>query len=112
MPNVWVPIDDRAALVLPGAGDDFASAGATAIDQHDHRIVVEIMLLVREEFLLLALLAALRIDDEAAVEEVVRDRNRLIQETARIVAEIEYEALDVAVVFLIEFRERLSPNPR
>ena len=97
----------RALLILQRARDDFAGARAAAVDQHHHRIVIEILLLVREVFLLLIFLAPLRVDDQPAVEKIVRNLHRLVQQSARIVAQVEHDSLELAVVLRFELVDRL-----
>src|SRR5208283_4613380 len=96
-----------ALLILQGARDDFARTGAAAVDQHYHRVVNEIFFLVREIFLLLIFLAPLRVNDQPAVEEVVGDLDRLVEQATRVVAQIEHDALDLAVILRLELVNRL-----
>src|SRR5208282_1506041 len=96
-----------ALLILQRAGDDFAGARAAAIDQQHHRIINEVLLLVREIFLLLIFLASLRIYDQPAVEKIVRNLHRLVQQSARIVAQVEHNSLELAVVLRFELVDRL-----
>src|SRR5258708_26044152 len=90
-----------AAGPLPLSGP-----GATAIDDYHHRVVSPIFLLVREIFLLLIFLASLRVDDQAAVEEIIGNFHRLIQQSARIIAQIEDQSLDLAVILRFELVDR------
>src|SRR5208282_3797819 len=99
--------NDGALLILQSAGDDFAGARAAAVDQHHHRIVNEVRLLVREVFLLLIFLAPLRVNDQPAVEKIVRNLYRLVQQSARIVAQVEHYSLELAVLLRFEPVNRL-----
>jgi len=62
---------------------------------------------MREVLLLLILLASLGINDKSAVEEFVADLHRLVEQSARVVAQIEHEALYLAVMPGAEFVQRL-----
>src|ERR1051326_1445163 len=97
--------DQRALVVLERARDDLRGARAAAVHEHDHREVGPRPRLVREVLLLLVLEATVGVDDQARVEEQVRDLHRLGEETARIVAQVEDETLEAAGL-LVELLQR------
>jgi hypothetical protein len=85
--------DDHAAVeVLDRAGDDLGGRGRARVDQHRQRQVIGAGELGA---LLLALLAGVTDggDQRAAVDEDVRDAHRLVEQTARVVAQVEDPAL-------------------
>ncbi len=63
--------------------------------------------LVREVLLLLILETAVGVDDQAGVEEHVGDLHRLGEQPARIVAQVEHEAFELAGVLVRELATRL-----
>src|SRR2546426_7998385 len=97
--------DEGALVVLERARDDLRGAGAPAVHQHDHREVGPRAGLVREVLLFLVLEPAVGVDDEARVEEEVGHLDRLGEEAARIVAQVEDQALEPARL-LVEALER------
>ena len=89
--------DGRAPVILQGAGDDFRGRGRAAIDQHDHRLAVGEVAGVGVVALGLVGVAAAGRDDLAALEEGVGDGDRLVEEAARIVAQVDDVALDLVL---------------
>ena len=83
-------------MILQGAGDDFGGRGRAAVDQDDHGLAVGDIALLRVEALGFVGMAAAGRDNFALVEEAVGDGNRLVEQAARIVAEIDDIALDLA----------------
>ena len=80
--------DHRPLVVLQTGGDDFAGAGAVAIDQHDHRKALEgaVLVGVPDPFRAVAALGA---DDAAAGNEQVADFDGRAEQPARIETQIE-----------------------
>ena len=87
--------DGRALVVLEGTGDDLGSRGRTAVDQNDHRLALGEVAGAGVVALRLVGVAAAGRDDLAVLEEGVGDRDRLIEQTAGVVAQIEDEALQL-----------------
>ena len=90
--------DDGAVVVLERAGDDLARARARAVDEHRERVVRLGALAVRD--LLFAPLARVADggDDGPVVDELVGDLGRLIEQAARVAAQVEHEALELAAL--------------
>ena len=103
--------DGRALVVLQRAGDDFGGRRGAAVDQHDHRHLLDARRKVPEGILAAArvVLAARReahlrfgrppvgVDDENVLrQERGRHGDRLVQQAARIAAQVEHEAGQVA----------------
>ena len=89
----------RAAPVLKRAGHDLGGGGAALVDQHHHREVGEGALGVRGEPHVLVAHAALGVDHQlAGLEELLGHLDRGGQETARVVAQVQDEALDLALL--------------
>jgi hypothetical protein len=105
LPNVVVPSNERALVVLERTRDDLGGRRAAAVDEDDHREVGIRPGLVREVLLLLVLETAVRVDDEARVEEHVRHLHGLREEAAGVVPEVEDDALDAARL-LVELLDR------
>src|SRR5690606_12438584 len=92
----------RSFLVLQGAGDTLRSRGAAAVDQHDHgyaftgvrRIGIEAQLGIGD--------AALGVDDQALLEEMVGDLYRGLQHAAGVVAQVQDQAVEFLAVFLAQ----------
>src|SRR5579872_603315 len=88
----------RALMILQGAGDDFGGRGGAAVNQHDHRLAMrEIGAGPRAVALRLFDVAPARRDDLAAIDESIDDFDRLIEQAAWIVAQIENVAFEIAV---------------
>ena len=85
----------RALVVLQRAGHDFRGRGRAAVDQHDHRLALGQVAGAGVEALGLLGVAAAGRDDLAPLQERVRHRDRLIEQAARIVAQVEDEALEL-----------------
>ena len=82
-----------ARVVLQRAGDDFRSRSRSAIDQDDDRLAAGEVAGLGVVALRLVGMAAAGRDDLAALEERVGDRDRLIEQAAGIVAQVEDVAL-------------------
>src|SRR5215204_7058843 len=82
-------------MVLQRAGHDFRSRGGAAVDQYDDRLTLDQVPGAGAEALGFFGVAAARRDDLAPLQERVRYRDRLIEQTARIVAQIDDEALQL-----------------
>src|ERR1700704_4022757 len=87
--------DGRALLVLQGAGHDLGGRSRAAVDQDDQRLALGEVAGARVEALGLLRVAAAGRYDLAALQEGVGDRDRLIQQPARIVAQIDDIALEL-----------------
>ena len=84
--------DGRALMILQGAGNDLGGRGRAAIDQHDDRLAVDEVAAACVVALDVVGPAAAGGDDLAAIQERVANRDRLIEQAARIVAQIEHIA--------------------
>jgi hypothetical protein len=73
-------------MVLQRAGDDFRRRGRAAVDQHDDGLAFYQIARPCVEALRFFGVAAAGRDDLAFVQERIRDRDGLIEQTARIVA--------------------------
>ena len=82
-------------MVLKRAGNDFRSRGRAAVDQHDDRLALGQIAGPGVEALRFFGVAAAGGDDFTLVQERIRHRDRLIEQAARIVAQIDHEALDL-----------------
>ena len=82
-------------MVLERAGDDFRGRSRTTIDQDDDRLGFGQVARPGVEALRLLGIAAAGRNDLALVQERIRDRNRLIEQAARIVAQIDDEPFDL-----------------
>src|SRR5579871_2487467 len=88
--------DDGPVVVLQAGGHDLAAAGAVAVDQAHHREVEQAVFVLA---LVLRLPPHPWLDgnDQAVVDEDVRDVHRAGEQPARVEAQVEDEALDAAV---------------
>jgi hypothetical protein len=82
-------------VVLKRVGDDFRSRSRTAVDQDDDRLALGQIARPGVEALGLLGITAAGGDDLALVQERIRDRNRLIEQAARIVAQVDDEPFDL-----------------
>ena len=96
--------DHGAVVVLERAGDDLAGARRGAVDQ-DHDRVVGLGAVARRALLLAALGAADGGDDRAALQELVGDLRRLLEQAAGVAAQVEHQALERAS--FLQLGERL-----
>ncbi len=81
--------DRRALMILQGACDDFRRRSRAAIDENDERLAFRKIAGARIVALGFIGVAATGRNDLAMIEERVRNRDRLIEQTARVVAQIE-----------------------
>ena len=94
--------DGRALVVLQGAGDDLGGRGRAAVDQHDDLLAVGLVAGMGLRALRLLVVAALGQHDGAALEEVVGDGDRLIEQAARVVAQVDDVALELVADRLLQ----------
>ena len=90
-------------MVLQGAGDDFRGRGGTAVDQHYQRRVAKQGARGGTELHLGVTDAALGVDDQALVEEGVGDFHRGVEHAAGVVAQVQHQTLELAVVLFLQF---------
>src|SRR6516165_10262921 len=91
----------RPPVILQRAGDDLGGRGRAAVDQDDDRLALgEIARLCTETLGLLGVAAAGR-DDLAAFEEGIGHRDRLVEQAARIVAQVDHVALYLVAAELV-----------
>ena len=94
--------DGRPLVVLQRAGDDLGGRGRAAVDQHDDLLAVGDVARTRVGALRLLQAAALGQHDGALVEEVVGDGDRLVEQAAGIVAQVDDVALEVLAELLLQ----------
>src|SRR5262249_51685542 len=82
-------------VILQRTGHDFRRRGRAAVHQHDDRLALGHVAGTGVEALGLLAVAAAGRDDLAALEEGVRDCDRLVEQTARVVAQIDHIALEL-----------------
>src|SRR6266498_1521961 len=87
--------DGRAPVILERTRHDFRGRGRAAVDQHDDRLVLGEVARARIEPLGFLGGAAARRYDLALLQERIGDRNRLVEQSARIVAQVDDEALEL-----------------
>ena len=105
--------DQRAAVILQRAGDDLRCRSRAGVGQHDHRQSVRHVAGPRIIALDIVLAAAALRDDLAAVEEVVGDVDRLVEQPARVGAEVDDIAQRLAAGGLVDrHQRRLGLRPR
>src|SRR6056297_3822401 len=83
---------DGPVMILQGACDDLRRAGGTAIDQHHDGLAARQIARRRVEALAILRITAPRAHDLALIEERIRHLDRLGQQTAGIVAQIQNDA--------------------
>src|SRR5262249_3563904 len=102
--------DDRAVVVLEGAGHDLRGRGRAVVDDHDDGIVglgVAGGGLVFFEDLIVG---ADGQDDGALGEKLIRDVDRLVEQAAGVIAQVDDQALEVfaAVAHRLEVAVHLA----
>ena len=93
---------DRAALILKCSGDDFGGGRAAGIDQNDDRQSVRHVARLGIEAFDIVLGPTAFGHDLALVEEGVTDRDRLVEQSARVGAEIDDIAQRLAAGGLVD----------
>src|SRR5262245_40638346 len=99
--------DGRAPVILERTRHDFRGRGRAAVDQHDDRLVLGEIACARVEPLGFLGVAAARRHDLALLQERVGDRDRLIEQSARVVAQVDDEALELIAGLGGEVGDRL-----
>src|SRR5258708_15659365 len=99
--------DGRAAMILERTRNDFGGRSRAAVDQHDDRLVLGEVACARIEPLGFLGGAAARRYDLALLQERIGDRNRLVEQSARIVAQVDDEALELVAGLGGEIGDRL-----
>src|SRR5262245_3943519 len=99
--------DGRAPVILERTRDNFGGRGRAAIDQHNERLVLGEVAPARIEPLGFLGGAAAGRDDLALLQERIGDRDRLIEQSARIVAQVDDEALELVAGLGGEVGDRL-----
>ena len=93
--------DDAAAVVLDGAGEDFACAGAELVDYDHQRAFPDRSWFVVGIGAHLAIWA-LHLDDRALIDEQTGHFDRLGERTAAVKAEVHHHHVDVLLLQLFE----------
>src|SRR6266404_2588022 len=99
--------DGRAAMILQRTRHNFGGRSRAAVDQHDDRLVFGEVARARIEPLGFLSGAAARRYDLALLQERIGDRNRLVEQSARIVAQVDDEALELVAGLGGEVGDRL-----
>src|SRR5262249_11373676 len=99
--------DGRAPVILQRTRHNFRGRCRTAIDQDDERLVLDEVAGARIEALRLLGVAAARRYDLALLQERIGDRDRLIEQSTRIVAQVDDEALELVPGLVAEPGHRL-----
>ena len=100
--------DGRALLVMQRAGDDLGGGSRSAVDEHDDLLAVSLVARVGIRPLRLLLVATLGDHDGAILQEVVGHGDRLIEQSARVVAQVDDVALEILADRLLGLVDRLD----
>ena len=87
--------DDGAAVILQRTRHDFRGGGRAAVDQNDQRFTLGQVAGLGVVTVTISRIAAPGRDDFAFVEEGIGHHDRLVQQAAGVVAQIEHHAVDV-----------------
>src|SRR5262249_17796599 len=99
--------DARTLLILQRTGDDFRSRGRAFVDENDDRQGAgKHLARTRVVALRVTRAAAARGDDFALIEECVRNVDRLIKQPARIVAQVDHDAFELAADLRLRLIDR------
>ena len=112
LPKEVTPMTVARLIVLQRTGHDFGGRGRAFVDQHDDGLAVREVAAARIVALRVLGLAAAGGNDFAAGEEIVGDRDRLIQQAARIVAQIEHIAPEPGADLLLQIVQWPSSGRR
>src|SRR5262249_2257727 len=99
--------DGRAAMILERTRHNFGGRSRAAVDQHDDRFVLGEVARAGIEALGFLGVATARRYDLALLQERIGDRNRLVEQSVRIVAQIDDEALELVAGLGGEIGDRL-----
>ena len=99
--------DHRALVVLKRAGHDFGSRSRAAVDQDDDLLAVRQVAGLRVGALHLLEVAALGEDDGPLLEERIGDHDRLVEQTAGIVAQVDDVTLELLAGLRLEVGDLL-----
>ena len=98
-------------MVAQGAGDDLGSRCRSTVDQHDQRLAPGDVAAARGEALGFLRRAAAGRDHLAPRHEAARHRDRLVEQSARIIAEVDDKACEfLRRNFLRDFADRLAQS--
>src|SRR6185312_16180070 len=100
--------DDGTAMVLQSAGHDLRGRGRAAVHQHHDRQAAGDVARLGVPALHVLRLARLDRDDLALVEEGVDHGNRLVEQAARVVAQVEDVALELGPGLLLDLLDRVG----
>jgi len=95
-------------MVLQGASDDFRSAGGATVNKYHHWVIGKSAPLMGKLALNTFSVPAHGGNDQSAFDEHIGDSGRLIEETARIVAQIQDDTLNSLHVFRDQCLQLLS----
>ena len=94
--------DGRATMILQSTRHDLGCGGRARVDQHHQRRAVEIVARLRVHFETCIGCAAVRRHDHAFVEECIGHTDGRIEQAARIVAQVEHQSAQLAIVLLLQ----------
>ena len=100
--------DDGAAVILQRGGDDLRGGGAHLVDHDDERPVVNLARVLRPELVDVAVGAA-DLHHRLVLDEEAGQVDRLVEQAAAVVAEVEDDAGDV---FLLQALDELGARRR
>lgn len=104
--------DERSSVVFHCSGEDFACGRAASVDEDDEWFIAQI--LVSGSRGIFVAVAVNRADNDSAVEEHIRQINRIGEQTSGVRANVDDEALFVGVAFenLFEFGDCVLADER
>ena len=89
-------------MVLQRAGHDLGGRGRAGIDQHDDRRIAQHIRRLGAEFQFGVIDPAFGINDQAAVQKQIRDSDGGVEYAARVVSEVQDQALETAFILGLE----------
>jgi len=99
--------DDRCALViLQRAGHDFGRRSRADVDQHGERLAVGNIAWLGVVTLRVFRLAPARRNDLARIQKIIGNGNRLVENAAAIVSQIDDEAFETRANLTLETPDR------
>ena len=95
--------NQRAIVILEGAGNDFRGARALRIDQHDYRERIIGVRLLRSVGTVRTSGPSASLDDQLSfLEEGFANFNCLLKQPAWVIAEVEYETVELLRIAFLE----------
>src|SRR5205085_8405342 len=94
--------DEAAPVILNRPGDDLRGRGRVAVDEDDERVIYGVVERVLVDVVVILVAAAHRDDGLAAPDEAARHLDRLVEQAAGVVPEVEDELLHALVAQILE----------